>query len=71
MRDNLSLSMCLTWRKQARYVREHAEMLHLQPEQRAWLMLEAANCDKQADWWLNGAIEYLAPGIHPYGRPAL
>ena len=52
---------CLTsnsaWRRQAANLRQHAELTHLPAEARATLHREAEAADRQADMWLDGAIE--------------
>lgn len=49
------------WRRQAEHVREHAGRSYLQPRQRKALLAEAEACDRQADWWVAGADDYV-PG---------
>ena len=48
------------WRRQAEQVREHAERSYLLPRQREALLAEAEACDRQADWWVAGADDYLS-----------
>ncbi len=45
------------WRRQAGHLRWHAELPHLDEQQRARLLREAEAADRQADMWLEGAIE--------------
>lgn len=45
------------WRRQAQNLRDASAQVHLQPEQQARLLREAEIADRQADWWLNGAIK--------------
>ena len=45
------------WRRQATVLRHHAEQRHLAGEVRATLRREAEAADRQADMWLEGAIE--------------
>jgi hypothetical protein len=45
------------WRRQATVPRQHAEQRHLAGEVRATLRREAEAADRQADMWLEGAIE--------------
>ena len=47
------------WRRQAEQVREHAGRSYLLPERRDALLAEAAACDRQADWWVAGADDYV------------
>ena len=47
------------WRRQAEHVREHAGRSYLQPRQRKALLAEAQACDRQADWWVAGADDYV------------
>ena len=58
---NQAVRSCLAsnaaWRRQARRLREHAAQPHLTDQQRAVLLREADAADRQADMWLNGAIE--------------
>jgi hypothetical protein len=51
------------WRRQATYVREHANRPNLSQRQRETLLREAETCDRQADWWLQGAEEYEPVGV--------
>ena len=39
------------WRADAEHIRNLAAHRHLQAEQRAALLREAAAADRQADWW--------------------
>ncbi len=67
--DDAAVRSCLAsntaWRRQARHLREHAlsfacsigQQPHLTDQQRAILLREADAADRQADMWLNGAIE--------------
>ena len=65
---------CLTsfdrWRRQAEHVSEHAGRSYLLPRQREALLAEAEACDRQADWWVAGADEYL-PAAATAGLAAL
>ena len=45
------------WRRQAANLRQHAELTHLPAAARATLRREAEAADRQADMWLDGAIE--------------
>jgi hypothetical protein len=58
---NPAIRSCLesnnAWRRQACHLREHATRPHLTDRQRAVLSREADAADRQADMWLNGAIE--------------
>ncbi len=45
------------WRRQATNLRCHAAQAHLAADVRDALHLEAEAADRQADWWLEGAIE--------------
>ncbi len=45
------------WRRQAANLRHYAELTHLPAEARATLRREAEAADRQADMWLDGAIE--------------
>jgi len=47
------------WRRQAEQIREHAGRSYLQPRQRDTLLAEADACDRQADWWVAGADDYV------------
>jgi hypothetical protein len=44
------------WRREATNLRKHAAMTHLTDDQRMALQREAEAADRQADWWLSGAI---------------
>ncbi len=66
--DDAAVRSCLAsntaWRRQARHLREHATSFacsvaqpRLTDQQRAILLREADAADRQADMWLNGAIE--------------
>jgi hypothetical protein len=46
-----------SWRRQATVLRQHAEQRHLAGEVRATLRREADAADRQADAWLESAIE--------------
>jgi hypothetical protein len=48
------------WRRQAEHIRTHAARSYLKPDQRGALLTEAEACDRQADWWLDGADAYPA-----------
>jgi hypothetical protein len=56
-----ALRQCLAssaeWRREAAILREHAAMQHLRPGAKEQLLCEAQAADRQADWWLNGAID--------------
>ena len=45
------------WRRQAAALRRHAEQSRLAGDVRAILRREAEAADRQADMWLEGAIE--------------
>jgi len=45
------------WRREAAALRDHAALSHLSPDPRQALLREAEAADRQADWWLTGAIE--------------
>src|SRR5271157_5694577 len=45
------------WRREAAALRDHAALSHLSPDVRQALLREAEAADRQADWWLTGAIE--------------
>jgi len=45
------------WRREAAALRDHAALSHLSPAARQALLREAEAADRQADWWLTGAIE--------------
>ena len=45
------------WRREAAALRDHATLPHLSPAAREALLREAEAADRQADWWLTGAIE--------------
>ena len=45
------------WRREAALLRQHTTLPHLDPDARQTLLREAEAADRQADWWLNGAIE--------------
>lgn len=45
------------WRREAAALRDHATLPHLSAEARQTLLREAEAADRQADWWLAGAIE--------------
>lgn len=47
------------WRLQAEHAREHAGRSYLRPGQRKALLTEAEACDRQADWWVAGADDYV------------
>jgi hypothetical protein len=59
--DQATRLSCLTsnhaWRRQATALRHHAERTHLADQVRATIRREAAAADRQADMWLEGAIE--------------
>jgi hypothetical protein len=58
---NPSVRSCLesnaAWRRQAQHLREHAAQPHLSDRQRAILLREADAAARQANMWLNGAID--------------
>jgi hypothetical protein len=56
------LASAKQWRGQAVHIREHAVRDYLRPEQREALLTEAQACDRQANWWLEGADDYLLGG---------
>ena len=58
------------WRRQAEQVREHAGRSYLQPWQRDALLTEADACDRQADWWVASADDYV-PAADTAGLAAL
>ena len=64
------LSSAEQWRRQAEQVREHAGRSYLQPRQREALLAEADACDRQADWWVDGADDYV-PAAATAGLAAL
>ncbi len=45
------------WRRQATILRRHAALAILSVEVRETLLRQADAADRQADWWLQGAIE--------------
>ncbi|HME02422.1 MAG TPA: hypothetical protein VKG38_05265 [Solirubrobacteraceae bacterium] len=45
------------WRRCGKHLRTMATADYLQPQQSAQLLREAQAADRQADWWLTGAIE--------------
>jgi len=45
------------WRREAAALRDHAALSHLGPDAHQALLREAEAADRQADWWLTGAIE--------------
>jgi hypothetical protein len=45
------------WRRMAATLQAHAETAHLTQKQRELLLREADAAERQADWWLAGAIE--------------
>ena len=47
------------WPRQAEHVREQAGRSDLQPRHREALLAEAEACDRQADWWVAGAQDYV------------
>ena len=54
------LASCLAsnhrWRQQATFLRDHSLRPHLTPETVMALQCAADAADRQADWWLNAAI---------------
>lgn len=51
------LASSTSWRRMASNLRDHATGPHLTDPQRAQLLREADAADRQADWWLAGAID--------------
>ena len=47
----------VAWRREAAHLRWHATLPHLNKQQRECLLHEAEAADRQADIWLEGAIE--------------
>jgi hypothetical protein len=45
------------WRRESAALRDQAAQLHLKPEVRLTLLRQADAAERQADWWLNGAID--------------
>jgi hypothetical protein len=45
------------WRRQATALLRHVDLIHLPDHARATLRREAEAADRQADMWLEGAIE--------------
>ena len=45
------------WRRLAMNLRCHATQAHLAADVREALLHEAKAADRQADWWLEGALE--------------
>ncbi len=65
------LASCHAWRRQAAILRQHAVGDRLALDSRHALRREAEAADRQAEWWLQGAIEVgltrveYDPSYHP------
>jgi hypothetical protein len=51
------LESACAWRRCGNHLRTMAGAAHLRPHHRELLLREAEAADRQADWWLVGAIE--------------
>ena len=45
------------WRRESAALRDQATQRHLEPEVRLTLLRQADAAERQADWWLNAAID--------------